>query len=267
VGRANTSNGYGYLFAVRLLTDGTPDPDFNGGRAFTYSHGNGVLTIGYSVAVQTVLTGGISEERIVLAAYGRESQYPSPSLAVTLVMRLMPNGTLDTTFGPSGSGMTRIAVPTAEETDFIDMTIDSANGIVAAGVAYYHDHVTNTYANHALIARLDENGSLDSSFGEGGAGMYVDSSWNQSTAHGIAIQPQSSDTTGWGIASLAQWLQRRRLRSGWLGDEELRVCQGHHARPQVRRHAYVRRWRQCDYDERQDWQHEPVGALAVLLLG
>jgi uncharacterized delta-60 repeat protein len=192
VGRASP----GYLFAVRLLTDGTPDPEFNGGQAYTYSHENGKLTIGYSVAVQAVLTGATSEERIVLAAYGRESQYPSPYLAVTMVMRLTPNGTLDQTFGANGSGMTRIAVPTAEETDFLDMTIDSDKRIVAAGTAYYHDDVTNTYTNHALIARLDENGSLDSTFGEGGTGMYVASSFDQSDARGIAIQPD-----GWILAA------------------------------------------------------------------
>jgi len=85
--------------------------------------------------------------------------------------------------------MTRIAVPTADETDFLDMTIDPANGIVAAGTAYFHDSLTNTYASHALIARLDENGSPDPNFGEGGTGMYVASSWNGSGARAIAIQP------------------------------------------------------------------------------
>ena len=88
-------------------------------------------------------------------------------LSNTLVMRLNKNGTLDTTFGDKGTVRTNINSSTG-------LSIDEANGIavqpdgriIIAGSTY--DYVQHRF----LVVRYNTDGSVDNSFGSGGANTF-----------------------------------------------------------------------------------------------
>ena len=133
-------------FAVaRYNDDGSLDTTFGTGGIVTKDMGL------YSRAMRVAVD---ANNRIVLAGYAS-----SPASGMT-VLRYNEDGNLDSTFGNAGVVQTVVGDNSLGQGHAL--AIDGSNRIVVAGVAYIGGD-----SNFAL-ARYNEDGSLDSSFGSGG---------------------------------------------------------------------------------------------------
>lgn len=153
------SSGFGL---VRLNASGAIDSTFGSG---------GITNTSYcaSAAIFSLSTDATGN---ILAA--GETQLATNGAYKLLVARYTPNGILDTTFGnPSSSSGTRTGTTvldtyggTNQITEIIPEN-DSAGHILLAGNAYLStgSFSTNKYL---FIARYNQNGTLDSTFGSGG---------------------------------------------------------------------------------------------------
>jgi uncharacterized delta-60 repeat protein len=138
-----SKDGYSDFNVVRLMSDGTPDATFNG---------SGQLTIALPEEPSNNRATGVaidSQDRIVLAGRAHNS---------SALVRLLPDGTLDPTFGDGGE---RVWDGIGPSEGFI---IDHAGRYVIAGGT--GDGATN---EDFEIARFLPDGSLDKTFGMGGA--------------------------------------------------------------------------------------------------
>lgn len=161
----SSSNGTNYDFAVvRYTASGTLDTSFGtGGRAtldFNQGddYGSRVLmdAAGKIVVIGTADNG--SQGKFALARYNA-------------------NGTVDTSFGTAGNVMTTLALASMGTS----ATIDSNGKIVVAGYT-----LTANGGNDFAVVRYNADGSLDSSFGAGGAVM-TDFSKNYDQGNSITI--------------------------------------------------------------------------------
>jgi uncharacterized delta-60 repeat protein len=102
------------------------------------------------------------------------------------VMRYLPDGRLDPTFGQGGIVDTDFGLPTPEfegtklsagpDVETTGVAVDGAGRIIVTGGAAagtvnggcIHDDATTTLTDAALVARLSETGAVDTSFGEAG---------------------------------------------------------------------------------------------------
>jgi uncharacterized delta-60 repeat protein len=123
---------------------GQLDPTFGTAGIYATSTGKSGAN---AVAIQ-------SDGKIVVAGVGLTNGQP-PNLADTL-FRLNTNGTLDTTFGTAG--MANLTPNNAQALGFYGEAIQTDGKIVA---------VAETYEG-IMVARVKTNGSLDTSFGNGG---------------------------------------------------------------------------------------------------
>ncbi len=204
-----------YLFAaVRLLPNGQLDPSFNPngqngatpGTMFiynTFSDYGGIAGYDYdgclSLAIQpngNIIMGGFSTQYI--SAY---TQYFSAA-------RLLPNGTLDITFNPTGAG------DTIPGTMYISQTIAGGTADVCYSLALQEDNTiimagssanngnSNTYF---AAARLLSDGSLDTSFNptalnSQAGNVYITSNigagQNSDVCHSIIMQPDRKIVMG-----------------------------------------------------------------------
>jgi uncharacterized delta-60 repeat protein len=171
---------------VRLNSNGSIDSEFgNGGTASvnpsTSSKGSGGNR---TMAIQTIVSGSTTEERIVLG--GGMSDKPVGGFRFGLV-RFTSIGTLDTSFGTGG----RASALFSEGTSNLNaVAIDSSNRIVAVG------EVTASCggSNHAY-ARFTQNGALDSSFS--GDGRFTHDVYGYDDyANSVAIQDDGKIVAG-----------------------------------------------------------------------
>jgi len=130
---------------IRLTPSGALDTSFGSGGVVTVAAGV------FAVAVQTLISGTTTEQRIVGAGDGLS------------VFRLTLNGALDTTFGPSHTGAAS-AYYCGNRDMFTAITFDAANNIVAAGIMSTSDNRANI--NHFGLARFTANGIVDTGFGD-----------------------------------------------------------------------------------------------------
>lgn len=121
---------------------GQLDPTFGTGGIFATTSTKASAA---SVAIQ-------SDGRIVVAGFGINSQQQG---ADTLI-RLTTSGTLDSTFGTAG--VVNLQPPGIATLGFFGVKIQPDGKIVALAETY----------NGILLARLETNGNLDTSFGSGG---------------------------------------------------------------------------------------------------
>jgi uncharacterized delta-60 repeat protein len=131
---------------ARYDESGALDPDFgDGGTLVLPNDGNDEA---WALALQ-------DDQRIVVAGYyaveGSEFE--------TLVLRLLDDGTLDPDF--NGTGRVQIPFGAGDETAR-GVAIDATGRIVVVGDA----RIGGT--THIAVARLDEDGVLDATFGNGG---------------------------------------------------------------------------------------------------
>lgn len=167
------------MIVVRYRSNGTFDPDFHdatsgSGRVNISPYGNN--NEAYAVAVQP-------DGKIVVAGRGNEGL---PSTLHPSLVRLNSDGSLDGTFGTGG----------------IVKTTDHPGDATYTGVAIQPDgkiivvgRQTEVSARTSVVKRFNANGTLDASFGSGGAviGTPVAS---QSAAVGVAVQPDGKIVVG-----------------------------------------------------------------------
>ena len=130
------------ILVTRFNGDGSTDPTFAGGKALQIDLGKEDRA--YAVALQ-------SDGKIVVAGVGQGN---------FIVLRVLPNGNLDSGFGDGGVVATDFG---RTEDRAFGLAIQSDGKIVAAG----RTSVLPGPRDFAL-ARYNPNGSLDASFGNGG---------------------------------------------------------------------------------------------------
>lgn len=167
-------NGVPGFAVARYLPDGMPDTSFDtDGRVSTTFNGN---AFGTAVALQ-------SNGKIVVAG----SVLFGVSGSNFVVARYNSNGSLDNTFGPNSNGRTFADVVVNGEDRANDLVLQSDGKIIAAG------HTGSPFGNGANFAlvRWLPNGSLDSSFGVGGAVTTIFGASDGALGaviHGVALQ-------------------------------------------------------------------------------
>ena len=154
---------------VRLTPDGLPDPTFgDGGQVVAFaSAAGGALS---SVVIQPdgkILTGGT-------AWIHRDPNYYKSTAAMSL-LRFLPDGTLDTTFGESG----RITAP-AGPSSLLDALLVQPDGGIVALVQVCEDGLTQC---RSALQRYNAGGIPVTTFGSGGV-----VSFERSSGQGLALQ-------------------------------------------------------------------------------
>jgi uncharacterized delta-60 repeat protein len=141
--------GYPYTFALlRYTPNGTLDPTFgNGGEVVTSVPGH-----------NADLNSLAWEDGEIVAAGSEDNQ-------VWALARYTATGSLDTTFGPSGTGIVTTAIGNGMIITAVNSLVVQGNGmIVAVGQAVN----PATTAVEWALARYDTLGNLDGTFGSGG---------------------------------------------------------------------------------------------------
>jgi uncharacterized delta-60 repeat protein len=145
-------NGNPAFALARYLPTGEPDVSFDvDGRLNTAFNGNSfanavVVQSNGKIVAAGAVTFGLDGSNFVLARYN-------------------PNGSLDTTFGANSNGRAFIDFVPMGEDQANDLALQSDGKIVVAG---FKGSFTSNNATFAL-ARFLPNGTLDASFGTGGA--------------------------------------------------------------------------------------------------
>jgi uncharacterized delta-60 repeat protein len=164
--------GYSYnganedVLLARYNTDGSLDASFGTGGFVLYDRGGNDRGLG--LALQT-------DGKIVAVGY----TYVGGQRDV-LVLRYHTNGTLDNTFGTSGS-VTYSSSGSATDIGF-GVAIQADGGIIVVG------ETSNGTNQDALVLRYTNGGSLDNGFGSGGVFVYGGSGNNMDRGFAAAIQ-------------------------------------------------------------------------------
>jgi uncharacterized delta-60 repeat protein len=95
------------------------------------------------------------------------------------VAKYITNGTLDTAFGDNGFSTILFSPANSSA---LDMAIQSDGKIVVAGIA------SNGTAYNLALARLNTDGSIDTSFNSTGKVMTAVGGFNNDVPYGLAIQ-------------------------------------------------------------------------------
>jgi uncharacterized delta-60 repeat protein len=163
-----------HMLVARYNADGSLDASFGSGGTTLVPFGGGELPgTGRAVALQ-------SDGKIVIAG---SSTTPNKSYPVIALARLLPNGTLDASFGTEGRVLTPRPGPILGSQDANAVAIQGDGKILVAG---YQD---DGYLSQPkfLIARYMPDGTLDAAFGQGG--LSVISVGGGDAARALAIQP------------------------------------------------------------------------------
>ena len=170
---------------MRLNLDGTLDSTFGTNGASSYQLSGIAVYDGLIDANRNILVGG----------------YAGSDL---FVIRFLPDGGVDTSFGsngvfsyqPSGSGWSATAWALALQPD---------GKIVVAG-----SQSGPKPPSYALVLRLTSNGALDSSFGSGGISSFIPAGSKDGGLKAVALQSLGSATyiIGAGIVNGGGWLGR-----------------------------------------------------------
>jgi uncharacterized delta-60 repeat protein len=148
VADADTSDSFG---VVRLLPNGSLDPNFGTGGAARIAFGNFDATPN----VLALQPGG----KIVVVGQGA-------FLSQWVAARFFNgNGTLDSSFGAGGTAQTNIAGFQSGLTSISSILIDPRNAQILVGGS---GRVCTKCATETVIVRYNPNGSLDPTFGNGG---------------------------------------------------------------------------------------------------
>jgi uncharacterized delta-60 repeat protein len=150
LGRAQNSNGTSSeLAAVRYNPDGSLDTSFGSGGLALASFGSN-LVYGPSAALYPPGTANAGEI-VQVGSFGTNNQ---------VLVRYNTNGTLDSSFGTGGEVVN--ALPITVYTLPSGVVITSSGQIVTYASNY------GSASNQFVLARYNANGSLDTSFGQGG---------------------------------------------------------------------------------------------------
>ncbi|MDX1910686.1 MAG: T9SS type A sorting domain-containing protein [Saprospiraceae bacterium] len=159
------------IWVVRLNPDGTYDQSFGIGGKVEIDQPLST-DVAYSVMIQ-------SDNKIIIAGYSEiGNQMPKPT-----IYRLNTDGSLDTGYGISGTGIVQLNI-TAET--IFDTDLQNDGKIVFSGYG------TVPNARRMLVGRLNINGTLDTSFiSPYGYGLYKSGTGNDDEYTGSGIKVQS----------------------------------------------------------------------------
>ncbi|MFN5307476.1 MAG: T9SS type A sorting domain-containing protein [Bacteroidota bacterium] len=153
------------FIVVRINADGTPDNTFGGGDGIQMIP----IGTGEDYAYEIVL---LSNGNFLLAG---TSAAPGTAYKRAVVMRLLPDGSVDSSFGIAG--YTTIQVSTTSAETFKCMEVLPSGKIIAAGSSYVNN------SDYVFMTAFKPNGELDSTFAVNG--VYTGSQIN--TAFDMAV--------------------------------------------------------------------------------
>ncbi len=159
--------------AVRFAADGTLDPSFNYVGAVITPHGP---------STNDYFAQGVLQPngRIVALASTTASNVQRLSL-----VRYLPDGSLDSTFGDGGRVLAGDATGTRIETAY-RLGLQSTGRLVAAATEYTKD----ADEKHALLVALSPTGAPDAAFGLGGAATFsFGPALNVASIDALVVQP------------------------------------------------------------------------------
>jgi uncharacterized delta-60 repeat protein len=175
----DTTNGnYDFAF-VRYNPDGSLDSSFNDDGKATFA----TAILIYSDGASRVT---LQQDGSIVAAGGRsQGNNNYRQRGDFALVRLLPNGQLDTSFGQMGWVKTPIGL---DASGAADIAYRPNGQLVVAGAAQY-----NTVNTSFAIAMYNPNGSLDTSFGQAGSGIVTTPfGANPSGANGVLLQPNGN---------------------------------------------------------------------------
>ena len=142
------------LFATRVLPGGSVDPTFgeDGLTVVAFDQGGGDVDVASGLAITP--GGGI-----VIAA----TVYTAASGYDIGLVRLLPDGSLDPSFGTGGRALVGYNAGGALNDEARDLAVDGDGRLYVAGVVDVASANTD-----AMVARLDSSGALDTGFADGG---------------------------------------------------------------------------------------------------
>jgi uncharacterized delta-60 repeat protein len=185
VGSVRVGDDYDFGIA-RLTTSGRLDTSFSGDGKLTvaFDRGNGDFDGGEAVSIdragRIVVGGSISRVRSGDFDYG--------------VVRVNPNGTVDTSFGSSGQAIVAFDAG-GDNTDLLsDIAIDSSNRVVLVGTVDRN----NSGDTDIGVARLTSSGRLDTTFNGTGKRIVTFDRGGSNTddARGVAIDSRGRIVVG-----------------------------------------------------------------------
>ncbi len=158
-------------YVFRYLPDGTPDLSFGTDGMFT--HAQDFEADLYSAVID-------ADGRILLV--GSTTDYQSYRL---LLIRLLPDGTLDTAFGDGGVVVQNVGEVTSFGEDMgQDVVLDADGNILVSGSSYNAD-----YVRRPVVVKFLPDGALDTSFGVEGVASIPVMEVGSSSFDGMAVQP------------------------------------------------------------------------------
>jgi len=141
---------------ARYLPDGTLDTTFGG---------NGMVTINLTKGDDGATGVAIQPDgKIVVVGTAASPCCPAPGRFA--LVRYMPNGTLDTTFGGDGKVRTAFVIGDAKNANATGVAIQADGKIVAVGTAS-----CVAVCSRVALARYNTDGTLDTTFGDSGKVM------------------------------------------------------------------------------------------------
>lgn len=175
-GSVKNSNGdYHSDFVVaRYFDDGNLDSSFG-------TNGIVILDVAEMDEAQSVKVQ--SDGKIVFSGW---SSSISGEVTSFQIVRLFPNGNIDTSFGEFGAASSPIIFSSHEQ--LIQIQNDSKILVVGA--------VTTTSAYDIAMVRFDESGNLDTTFGNNGVVITTDGPETSSQANCILVQPDGKILIG-----------------------------------------------------------------------
>ena len=166
---------------VRRNTNGLADPTFGGGQGqVVTSVGDLVSGSGYDGSISDLAV----QPNGKIVAVGSGYDAASSSSRFHLV-RWLPDGSVDATFGKGGDAL--ITVPGLPAAELSKVALQEDGKIVVAGD--FFDNDSGAFA--PMVVRYTTSGSLDTSFGSGG--VFRLPAWTKATQQGfmggLAIRP------------------------------------------------------------------------------
>ena len=159
---------------ARYNSDGSLDPTFgSGGRVVTNAGGVGSYATGLALQPDgKLLVSGV----LILVDAPADSSF--------LVVRYLPDGSLDPSFGAGGIVATDFLAGPGGQDGAKSLTVEPGGNIVAAGFTGVF-----TNSNAFALARYDSTGGLDPTFGVGGRVVVDMGAGLTDSVNAVALQP------------------------------------------------------------------------------
>lgn len=166
-------NGTEDFTLVRYNADGSPDPSFG-------SHGRAFIDI--DGADRLVFIHALPDGKILLAGSSGLSDYGPPTAAWFTLVRCLPDGRPDPTFGDNGRARTA--------TGLSGNNYATGAAVQPDGKILITGNIADPYFNDPVdiaVLRYTPDGALDTAFGIGGIAL-VDAGPGKNQAGGVALQ-------------------------------------------------------------------------------